>query len=404
MPVQRFYSSVAQPTTLTGNISSGVTTIGVASPTGFPTSYPFTVAVDWNTATEELMDVTAASLGIWTVTRGVDGTSAQSHSIGAVVRHTSSGRDFAEAQAHAAATGAVHGVAGTLVGTSDTQTLANKTLTSPTVNSGALSGTFTGSPTFSGAPAFSGGGSLAGTFTGSPTLSGSPAFTGEPRLQAGAFLSRTNAADLALRASLAADTGDRLQMRADGQLLFGSGSAAPDTNLYRSGVGVLTTDSTLRAANLPAAWTSGWKPAWGTSTGLHAPSYGNAVTGGAYMKISRLLTFSFSMTFGSGTGFGAGATTNDNWTLSLPNSLAATSAFAGTDLICGFGRATQAAGATIPFSVRVDSGGTNFVMDTAGGRQDGVSMTNTGLLDSVTPWAWTSGNTVQFWGSVETTV
>jgi hypothetical protein len=31
-----------------------------------------------------------------------------------------------------------------------TQTLTNKTLTSPTVNSGALSGTFTGAPTFSG--------------------------------------------------------------------------------------------------------------------------------------------------------------------------------------------------------------------------------------------------------------
>ena len=36
------------------------------------------------------------------------------------------------------------------VSTTGTQTLTNKTLTSPTINSGALSGTFTGAPTFSG--------------------------------------------------------------------------------------------------------------------------------------------------------------------------------------------------------------------------------------------------------------
>lgn len=44
-------------------------------------------------------------------------------------------------------------------------TLANKTLTSPTVNGGALSGTFTGAPTLSGNPIFSG----APSFTGVPT-------------------------------------------------------------------------------------------------------------------------------------------------------------------------------------------------------------------------------------------
>lgn len=42
-----------------------------------------------------------------------------------------------------------------------TQTLTNKTLTSPTINGGALSGTFSGAPTFSGGP----------TITG-PTISG----------------------------------------------------------------------------------------------------------------------------------------------------------------------------------------------------------------------------------------
>lgn len=51
---------------------------------------------------------------------------------------------------------------GLLVGTTDTMTLTNKTLTAPTIAAGALSGTFTGAPTFSGNP----------TFSGVPVLSG----------------------------------------------------------------------------------------------------------------------------------------------------------------------------------------------------------------------------------------
>ncbi len=55
----------------------------------------------------------------------------------------------------------------TLVGRATTDTLTNKTLTSPTINAGALSGTFTGAPTFSGAVVLSGG----------PTISGSGKIT-----------------------------------------------------------------------------------------------------------------------------------------------------------------------------------------------------------------------------------
>ena len=46
----------------------------------------------------------------------------------------------------AAVTVAIDSTVATLTGT---QTLTNKTLTSPTINSGAVSGTFTGAPTFS---------------------------------------------------------------------------------------------------------------------------------------------------------------------------------------------------------------------------------------------------------------
>jgi len=44
--------------------------------------------------------------------------------------------------------------------TTGTATLTNKTLTSPTINGAALSGTITGSPTFSGTPTFSAGTTL----------------------------------------------------------------------------------------------------------------------------------------------------------------------------------------------------------------------------------------------------
>lgn len=66
--------------------------------------------------------------------RGVDGSPALSHSNGVPAGCGFSARDFNEPQVHIAATSGVHGVVGTLVGTSDTQTLVNKTLASPVID------------------------------------------------------------------------------------------------------------------------------------------------------------------------------------------------------------------------------------------------------------------------------
>lgn len=213
----RFYSSIAQPTTLSSSISNTDTTIAVVATVGYPASFPFTVAVDAGGATEELVDVTAVAGNVWTVTRGVDGTSAQSHSAGAIVRHSSSGRDFAEMQSHIAATTGVHGVTGALVGTTNTQTLTNKTLSSPVITGGSLSGTLTGSPQFSGAT----------LFTGDPVFQGA------------------TAADTAASVRVASDANARLALRADGALVFGSGSAAGDATLSRASAGTLATSGAL---------------------------------------------------------------------------------------------------------------------------------------------------------------
>ena len=110
---------------------------------GFSPAGTFTVVIDPDTALEEIVDVTARSGGVLTITRAIDGSSAQAHSAGAVVRHMVIGRDLQEANDHTENTTTAHGVTGAVVGTTNTQTLTNKTLTAPIIsvisNTGAVS-------------------------------------------------------------------------------------------------------------------------------------------------------------------------------------------------------------------------------------------------------------------------
>jgi len=118
------------------------TLLGGVSPSAGQT---FTVVIDPDTALEEIVDISDYTSGnTLTITRGVENAGTGSaHSAGAVVRHMAVGRDFREANLHIEASAAyndgtgthtVHGVSGSVVGTTDTQTLTNKTLTSPTVD------------------------------------------------------------------------------------------------------------------------------------------------------------------------------------------------------------------------------------------------------------------------------
>jgi hypothetical protein len=154
----RKYSSRSQQTTLASSINSTDTSITVVSGAsllgGVTVTAPevFTIVINPDTALEEIVDVTSVSTNTFNITRGtgVDGSIAQAHSAGAVVRHMAIGRDFREANRHAEATTAyndgtstrsVHGIAsgeGAVVGTLKEQTLTNKTLTAPTLTTPAL--------------------------------------------------------------------------------------------------------------------------------------------------------------------------------------------------------------------------------------------------------------------------
>lgn len=96
---RRYYSSTAVRTTLASSVSDVATSMVVNAVTGFPASTPYTLIVDQDTASEEVVEVTARSGTTLTVTRGVDGTTATSHSSGASVNHGVSARDFDEPNA-----------------------------------------------------------------------------------------------------------------------------------------------------------------------------------------------------------------------------------------------------------------------------------------------------------------
>ena len=156
----RKYSSRSQQTSLTANINSSVTTITVLSASALlggltiSAGETYTVVIDPDTALEEIVDIYSPSVNpvtvnTLTVVRGVEAAGVgQAHSAGAKVRHMAIGRDFREANEHIKNVTTAHGVTGAVVGTTNTQTLTNKTLTSPTITgTGAIAGTFTGNLT-----------------------------------------------------------------------------------------------------------------------------------------------------------------------------------------------------------------------------------------------------------------
>lgn len=138
---RRHYVDNAPATTITGTIDNAQTSFAVTSLVGFPTSTPWTGTLDLGNASAEQVLVTGVVGMTLTVTRNANAQGAFSHTVGASFNHTADAVDFDEANAHINATTNVHGITGTFVDTSSTQTLTNKTLSGGQLTPAAVAAT-----------------------------------------------------------------------------------------------------------------------------------------------------------------------------------------------------------------------------------------------------------------------
>lgn len=98
----RLFSSISVETTLASGISNVATSMTVAAGTGttllggvtITSGDQFTVALDPDTANEEIVFITAAATDTFTISRGEAGSSNIAHSAGATVKHVLTSDDL----------------------------------------------------------------------------------------------------------------------------------------------------------------------------------------------------------------------------------------------------------------------------------------------------------------------
>lgn len=161
----------------------------------------------------------------------------------------------------------------------------------------------------------------------------------------------------------------------------------------------MTYDGTVWTQVSNTGWQT-WTPTWSTSTGLHPVSYGNASVSATYLHVWRMCFFNVFISWGSTTNFGSGATTSDNWHFTLPPGISPSANFSNGQATFP-GNCWASDGARTACHAWIDGSG-QFLINIDGMRADGAT-TVTGAIDSLTPFTWAAGNTLQFTGFFETT-
>jgi microcystin-dependent protein len=135
----RNYSSVVEPKTLTANVGTSDTQITLNNVTGLP-SAPYVLVLNPDTNKEEAVLVTVDQTGVTSPTlkvqRAIEATGgvgvATTHSIGHIVKHMIVGSDLQIVHDHfsneSTTAGTAHGATGGVVGRTNSQTLTNKTI------------------------------------------------------------------------------------------------------------------------------------------------------------------------------------------------------------------------------------------------------------------------------------
>jgi hypothetical protein len=289
----RKYSSRAQQTTLSSALTNvatsmvvngGLAVMGNKTPSASET---YVVVIDPDTSLEEIVEVhTYVSGNTLQINRNIDGSTAQAHSAGAVVRHMVIGRDLQEANDHEVGTLAQHAA---------TTSLELRTLISDETGTGSL--VFATSPTLV-TPAL--GTPASGVLT---NATGLPISTGVSGLgtDVATFLATPSSANLA--SALTDETGTGAAVFANSPTLVTPALGTPSAVVLTNGTGLpISTGVSGLASNV--------------ATFLATPSSANLISAVTDETGTGLLVFGTSPTF-TGTVIATNATASGTVTANL---------------------------------------------------------------------------------------
>ena len=338
----RKYTSRSQQTTLTGSVTSGALTLPVVSATTLlggatvSTGQTMTIVIDPDTSLEEVVDIYSPTTNPvagnnLTVVRGQDGSSAQDHSAGAVVRHMIIGRDLREANTHQETSTGVHGLASTssVVGTIDTQSLSNKTID---MTGATLTGLSSSGMSASSAAPKSYVDSILGSATAAST-SASSAATSATSAAASATAAATSATSAAASATVASNSSAAATTSATSAATSATSAAASATTASNSASTATTqasnavtsassaaTSATSAAASATAATTSA------NSASTSASSAATSATAAATSASSASTSASSALTSQTAAATSAASAATSQTAAATSASSAATSA------------------------------------------------------------------------------